>query len=83
MIQLNLVDDFRGYAKSLGEFWARPIGAGQRSTLYSHHSQGAMIKGIREKDYLSSPCKNWMELHNQMESFHFWPDGVINSKLPG
>ncbi|CAD6871890.1 hypothetical protein [Methylomonas fluvii] len=66
MTHLNSVNDLREYIKGLGEFRARPIVAGQHPTLYIDHSQGAMIKGIREKDYLFSPCKNWVEPHEQM-----------------
>ncbi|MGZ0077838.1 hypothetical protein JWZ98_20600 [Methylomonas sp. EFPC1] len=66
MTHLNSVNDLREYIKGLGEFRARPIVAGQHPTLYLDQSQGAMIEGIREKDYLFSPCKNWVEPHEQM-----------------
>ncbi|WP_171697311.1 hypothetical protein [Methylomonas sp. ZR1] len=66
MTHLNSVNDLREYIKGLGEFRARPIVAGQHPTLYLDQSQGAIIKGIREKDYLFSPCKNWVEPHEQM-----------------
>ncbi|WP_445367691.1 hypothetical protein ACH5Y9_22790 [Methylomonas sp. BW4-1] len=66
MTQLNSVNDLREYIKGLGEFRARPIIAVQHPTLYLDQSQGAMIKCIREKDCLFSPCKNRVEPHEQM-----------------
>ncbi|WP_347986295.1 hypothetical protein [Methylomonas sp. AM2-LC] len=66
MMQLNSVNDLREYIKSLGEFRARTIVSGQHPTLYFDNSQGSVIKGIREKDYLFSPCKNWVEPSDKM-----------------
>ena len=31
-----------------------------------NHSQGQMVHGIREKDYLFSSCKKWVIPHDQM-----------------
>jgi len=66
MTQLNSLEDLRDFVKNLGEFRARPTAKGEHPTLYLSHNQGTMIKGIREKDYLFSPCKNWVEPHDQM-----------------
>lgn len=66
MTQLNSVNDLREFIIRLGEFRARAVVIGQHPTLYLDNTQGVMVKGIREKDYLFSPCKNWVEPLEQM-----------------
>ncbi len=66
MEQFKTMDDLREYAKELGKFYARSVIAGEHPTLYVDHSQGQMVHGIREKDYLFSSCKKWVIPHDQM-----------------
>lgn len=56
MEQFKTTDDLREYVKQLGKFFARSEVHGEHPTLYLDHSQGQMVHGIREKDYLFSPC---------------------------
>jgi hypothetical protein len=66
MEQFKTLDDLRDYVKQLGKFYARSVISGEHPTLYLDHSQGRMVQGIREKDYLFSACRNWVIPHNQM-----------------
>jgi hypothetical protein len=66
MEHFKTMEDLREYIKNLGKFYARPSISGEHPTLYLDHSQGQMIHGIREKDYIFSPCKKWVIPHNQM-----------------
>lgn len=66
MEQFKTMDDLREYVKSLGEIYARPTITGEHPTLYLDHSQGKMVHGVREKDYLFSSCKTWVIPHDQM-----------------
>ena len=81
MAHFQTLADLREYVKNLGKFCARPTISGDHPTLYLDHSQGAMVTGIhirrddsqetipagmREKDYLFSPCKKYVLEHNQM-----------------
>lgn len=66
MEQFKTMDDLREYVKELGKFYARPTIAGEHPTLYLDHSQGTMVCGVREKDYLFSSCKRWVIPHDQM-----------------
>lgn len=66
MEQFKTMDDLREYVKALGKFYARSTISGEHPTLYLDHSQGQMVHGIREKDYLFSSCKNWVIPHDQM-----------------
>jgi hypothetical protein len=66
MEHFKTMEDLREYIKNLGKFYARPSISGDHPTLYLDHSQGQMIHGIREKDYIFSPCKKWVIPHNQM-----------------
>lgn len=66
MEQFKTMDDLREYIKELGKFYARPTIKGEHPTLYLDHSQGQMVHGIREKDYLFSSCKKWVIPHDQM-----------------
>ncbi|MCF6255802.1 MAG: hypothetical protein L3J89_09110 [Gammaproteobacteria bacterium] len=74
MKHFQTLDDLREYVKNLreyikkgqGTFCARPITSGGHPTLYLDESQGTMVNGIREKDYLFSPCKGYVLAHTQM-----------------
>ncbi len=81
MEHFQTLDDLREYVKNLAEFCARPTISGEHPTLYLDHSQGAMVTGIhirlndsqetipagmRETDYLFSPCKKYVLKNNQM-----------------
>ena len=66
MEHFKTMEDLREYVKGLGKFYARPTISGEHPTLYLDHSQGQMVQGIREKDYLFSPCKKWVIPHDQM-----------------
>lgn len=66
MEQFKTLDDLREYVKELGKFYARSTISGEHPTLYLDHSQGKMVHGIRERDYLFSACKNWVIPHEQM-----------------
>ncbi|HTF83657.1 MAG TPA: hypothetical protein VL987_03670 [Cellvibrio sp.] len=66
MEQFKTMEDLREYVKGLGKFYARPTISGEHPTLYLDHSQGHMVQGIRVKDYLFSPCKQWVIPHDQM-----------------
>ncbi len=65
MDQFKTMADLRSYVKSLGKFCARPTIDDEHPTLYLDHSQGRMLHGIREKDYLFSTCKKWVLPHSQ------------------
>ncbi len=73
MEHFQTLDDLREYVKNLrehikkgGTFCARPTPSGVHPTLYLDHSQGTMVAGVREQDYLFSPCKGYVLAHTQM-----------------
>jgi hypothetical protein len=64
--QFRTLQDLRDYVSNLGKIYARPAISGEHPTLYLDHSQGPMVYGIREKDYLLSSCRQWVIPHDQM-----------------
>ena len=66
MEQFNTTEDLRDYIKTLGKLSARPTPEASHPTLYMDHSQGAMIHGVREKDYFFTADKQWVLPHSQM-----------------
>jgi len=66
MEYFKTADDLREYIKHLDKVFARPAIKGEHPTLYLDHSQGTMIHGVREKDYLLSSCRKWVIPHDQM-----------------
>ena len=66
MEQFRTTSDIREYVKSLGKIYSRAAIVNEHSTLYLDYSQGSMVHGIREKDYLISSCRQWVIPHDQM-----------------
>jgi len=73
MEHFQTLDDLREYVKSLREyikkgetFCARPTASGKDPIFYSDDSKEPIVRGIRERDYLFSPCKGYVLAHTQM-----------------
>lgn len=60
MEQFKTLEDLRLYTKELGKYYARPTIRGEHPTLYIDTSGDEVVMGIRRKDYLLSPCGQWV-----------------------
>lgn len=60
MEQFKTLEDLRSYIVEIGKFYARPTTRGEHPTLHIDTTSDDVVMGVRKKDYLFSPCGQWV-----------------------